>query len=103
MGSVQVNAGVETRQSCSYFSDLCPKRFQIRVVQRIQLDLRSVAYLKSPLQPLSCVLQPVQLTAINREVVENGCLLKGAVTGGEFIPQNGRFRNGSGFLRLMAA
>ena len=25
------------------------------------------------------------------------------VTGGEFIPQNGRFRNGSGFLRLMAA
>jgi len=25
------------------------------------------------------------------------------VTGGEFIPQNGRFRNGSGFLLLMAA
>jgi len=28
---------------------------------------------------------------------------KALVTGGEFIPQNGRFRNGSGFLRLMAA
>ena len=26
-----------------------------------------------------------------------------SVTGGEFIPQNGRFRNGSGFLLLMAA
>ena len=26
-----------------------------------------------------------------------------AVAGGGFIPQNGRFGNGSGFLRLMAA
>src|SRR6266404_5475774 len=50
-GGQKIVKGWESGPRCSDFSDFRPQRFQVRVVQRLQLNLFGVADLKSALQP----------------------------------------------------